>query len=61
MKNIFSSTTLILSWFVGDMFKTIYYIFKAQPTQFVICGIVQLTIDILILLQIQKYSEKKSY
>ena len=55
------STILILSWFFGDLFKTIYYIHKVQPTQFIICGIAQLSVDILILLQIRRYSENEPY
>lgn len=49
------SFILILTWFGGDFFKTIYYILEQQPVQFIMCGTVQLTVDILIILQFVVY------
>jgi len=52
------SMGLILTWFTGDLAKTLYFIVKNQPLQFVMCGITQLTIDIYILFQIYTYGKK---
>ncbi|KRW99148.1 hypothetical protein PPERSA_07391 [Pseudocohnilembus persalinus] len=49
------SYALIGSWFLGDAFKTFYFILKKQPMQFIICGIAQLCVDIMIILQIKFY------
>ncbi|KAM9973538.1 hypothetical protein ACTFIW_010638 [Dictyostelium discoideum] len=49
------SLVLISSWFIGDLFKTLYFYYKDQPSQFIFCGTVQLIIDILISLQIIYY------
>jgi hypothetical protein len=51
------SLMMIGSWFVGDFFKTLYYVIEHQPFQFTMCGAVQLTVDILIILQIIAYSK----
>lgn len=51
------SFILVLTWFLGDFFKTIYYILEAQPVQFIMCGTIQLTVDILIILQIAAYKQ----
>jgi len=53
------SFTLVVSWFIGDIFKTIYFIVTAAPIQFVFCGIVQLIIDIIVFLQIFTYEENQ--
>lgn len=49
------SVFLILTWFVGDLAKTIYFVFYEQPFQFVLCGCVQLTVDMIILIQLFIY------
>jgi len=49
------SVELIVSWFIGDGFKTIYFIFIGAPTQFIMCGALQLLVDILISFQILTY------
>jgi len=46
---------LILTWFGGDLAKTLFFIVKAQPIQFIMCGLTQLLIDIWILGQIRAY------
>ena len=46
---------LILTWFVGDFAKTLYFIFYNQPLQFILCGCVQLTVDFIILVQLFAY------
>jgi uncharacterized protein with PQ loop repeat len=51
------SFMMISTWFLGDFLKTIYYVMEHQPFQFTMCGAVQLTVDILIILQIIAYSK----
>ncbi|CAD8054122.1 unnamed protein product [Paramecium primaurelia] len=53
------SYAMIGSWFLGDAFKTFYFIVKNQPAQFVMCGVIQLSVDIWIMLQIAVFSSKK--
>lgn len=50
------STSLIAGWLVGDILKTVYFIIKEEPTQFVMCGELQILIDVLIVLQINMYT-----
>lgn len=52
------SFAMVLMWFGGDLFKTGYFIVLKQPKQFVVCGIIQIIIDILIILQIIIYGKK---
>jgi len=52
------SVELIVSWFIGDGLKTIYFVFTGAPPQFIFCGATQLFVDILISLQIMTYSKK---
>lgn len=35
------SITMVIFWTIGDMFKTGYFIFRDAPTQFWICGTLQ--------------------
>jgi hypothetical protein len=50
---------MIITWFIGDFFKTIYFIVMLQPTQFIVGGAVQLSIDLMIVIQIMAFN--KSY
>ncbi|EAR97330.2 PQ loop protein (macronuclear) [Tetrahymena thermophila SB210] len=50
---------LIGSWFLGDFSKTIYFIYKSAPLQFTMCGVIQLTVDILIILQMKVYKSEE--
>lgn len=43
---------MITTWFFGDFFKTIYFIVKIQPLQFILGGAIQLAVDLLIVIQI---------
>lgn len=52
------SIGLILVWFAGDAAKTVFYVVKNQPLQFIICGAVQLAIDVGILAQIFFYGQQ---
>jgi len=54
------SNVLIFSWFLGDAFKVTYFIIKSQPIQFICCGLAQLCMDILILIQIHTYTNAPS-
>jgi solute carrier family 66, member 2 len=49
---------LIGSWFVGDGFKTVYFVMNGAPIQFIGCGAFQLTMDTLILWQMLAYRGK---
>lgn len=50
------SRQLIAGWLIGDILKTAYFIVNEEPNQFVMCGEMQILIDILIVLQITMYS-----
>ena len=57
----FSSLSLsskVLLWASGDIFKTVYFIVRSAPKQFLVCGIIQISIDIAILVQVIAYSSK---
>jgi len=51
--------TMVLLWLGGDIFKTAYYLIKKQPVQFITCGAIQITVDILILMQVFFYGPKR--
>ncbi|XP_016336464.1 PQ-loop repeat-containing protein 1-like [Sinocyclocheilus anshuiensis] len=51
------SIKMVLLWTAGDIFKTTYFMINESPTQFVVCGAVQILIDIAILLQVGYYSQ----
>jgi len=42
-------------WTCGDIFKTGYFIVRKAPSQFWICGIFQVSIDISIFIQVFIY------
>lgn len=48
-------TELVLTWFIGDAFKTGFFILRHSPIQFVLCGIIQLTVDLGIAYQMHRY------
>ena len=54
------STLMITSFLLGDTFRTYYYIITKSPFQFTLCGILQITINIIIMLQIIYYKLIKS-
>ncbi|KAF7262764.1 hypothetical protein GWI33_004146, partial [Rhynchophorus ferrugineus] len=45
------SLSMVILWTCGDIFKTLYFLLRSAPVQFWICGSMQVTIDLLILLQ----------
>lgn len=51
------SIKMIGMWFLGDFAKTCYFIIEFQPFQFILCGVIQLTVDIIIIAQILNYSK----
>lgn len=46
---------MVAGWFIGDLFKTVYFVVKAVPIQFILCGSVQLCVDVAICAQILVY------
>lgn len=61
LKNLKSGSTeglsvgMIYGWAVGDVCKTAYFVGKAEPVQFVVCGVVQIAVDLSILAQVFLY------
>ncbi|XP_076270307.1 solute carrier family 66 member 2 isoform X1 [Rhynchophorus ferrugineus] len=49
------SLSMVILWTCGDIFKTLYFLLRSAPVQFWICGSMQVTIDLLILLQVYIY------
>lgn len=46
------SVILILCWAAGDMFKTVVFVARGAPLQFLLCGLFQLGVDALLFLQV---------
>jgi hypothetical protein len=46
------SIAMVGGMFAGDAFKTVYFYMTGAPHQFLLCGIVQLTTDVVLLAQI---------
>ncbi|XP_072936853.1 solute carrier family 66 member 2 isoform X1 [Epargyreus clarus] len=49
------SVSMVIMWTCGDLFKTAYFVLRDAPTQFWICGGLQVTLDIVILIQVWLY------
>ena len=49
---------MILMWFCGDSFKTIYYIYSNSPMQLIICGNIQIFLDLVIIFQLWYYNNE---
>lgn len=43
---------MVVMWTFGDVFKTAYFVIREAPTQFWVCGSLQVTLDIVILFQV---------
>lgn len=54
---VLSSVKMVLLWTAGDVFKTTYFVMNESPSQFWVCGSVQILIDVAILLQVLFYSQ----
>ncbi|KAK6479886.1 solute carrier family 66 member 2-like [Huso huso] len=52
------SIKMVLLWTGGDLFKTTYFLVNEAPSQFCLCGITQICIDIAILLQVSVYGQE---
>lgn len=52
------SLSMVLMWLGGDTFKTAYFIQNNVPFQFWLCGLLQITIDLLILVQVCLFRQK---
>lgn len=52
---LFFSKKMVGFWTMGDIFKTGYFIVREAPPQFWICGMLQVSIDISIFLQVYIY------
>ncbi|XP_077596001.1 solute carrier family 66 member 2 [Stigmatopora nigra] len=51
------SVKMVLLWMAGDLFKTTYFLINNSPSQFWVCGSVQIVIDVAILLQVIFYRQ----
>ncbi|XP_035782059.1 solute carrier family 66 member 2-like isoform X2 [Anopheles albimanus] len=49
------SISMVFMWTAGDLFKTGYFFLRHAPTQFWICGLLQVSLDIAILSQVYFY------
>ena len=54
------SVAMIYGWTLGDASKTLYFLKKGEPLQFVACGIIQITVDLVILCQVFTYGDKSA-
>jgi len=52
---LYSSKKMVAMWTCGDVFKTVYFVVRAAPAQFWICGSLQVMIDISIFVQVFIY------
>lgn len=50
------SVFMLICWACGDSFKTLYYLETMVPLQFLVCGIFQLTLDMILLAQYLYYT-----
>ena len=46
---------MVLLWISGDAFKTLYFLIRNSPLQFLLCGIFQLLLDLAVLFQVFFY------
>ncbi|CAH0725989.1 unnamed protein product, partial [Brenthis ino] len=49
------SVSMVIMWTCGDVFKTAYFVIREAPTQFWVCGALQVLLDIVILFQVWLY------
>lgn len=48
---------MVFTWFLGDLYKTVYFFVRQAPFQFLLCGCTQITFDSLIFMQIICYKK----
>ncbi|KEG08221.1 hypothetical protein DQ04_07691010 [Trypanosoma grayi] len=46
---------LVLTWFIGDIIKVIYFFAYHQPLPFILCGCFQLSLDLVVIAQVIYY------
>ncbi|XP_073941969.1 solute carrier family 66 member 2 isoform X4 [Choristoneura fumiferana] len=49
------SLSMVIMWTCGDIFKTAYFVMREAPTQFWVCGALQVSLDVVILIQVWLY------
>lgn len=54
------SKKMVIMWLSGDVFKTVYFVVRNSPIQFWLCGLLQVSIDIAILIQVFIYWTRSS-
>ena len=54
------SLQMVVMWTCGDIFKTSYFVLRQAPVQFVVCGCLQIGVDIAILTQVWMYKENSA-
>lgn len=52
------SVEMLGAWLLGDAFKALYFFYNGAPLQFIICGVVQLAVDLLIGVQFLLYPRR---
>jgi uncharacterized protein with PQ loop repeat len=52
------SLPMVVGWTAGDTLKTVYFVLRAVPSQFIWCGVFQIVVDLGILVQFSTYSKK---
>lgn len=50
---------MILMWLVGDVAKTAYFVATRAPMQFLLCGLIQMSVDVVILAQCWRYPSQR--
>uniref|UniRef100_A0A6B2EFD2 Solute carrier family 66 member 2 n=1 Tax=Phlebotomus kandelakii TaxID=1109342 RepID=A0A6B2EFD2_9DIPT len=54
------SLHMVIMWTLGDVFKTVYFVLRSAPTQFWVCGSLQVSLDLAILLQVYIYRKNQA-
>ena len=49
------SVVMVLLWLAGDAIKTVYFIVRHSPVQFLVCGTLQCIVDVAVLVQVCIY------
>ena len=50
---------MVICWLCGDIYKTLYFIVRIAPMQFWVCSSLQVMVDIMILLQVWVYKDRR--
>ncbi|ORC92848.1 uncharacterized protein TM35_000021740 [Trypanosoma theileri] len=46
---------LVLTWVLGDLIKVVYFIVDKQPLPFLVCGCIQIGLDVIVVAQVIYY------